>query len=145
MKARQQSDDEFESMLADDQKEYEKEQKAKDKSKNKGGSQTGEFLSLVDWTEGEQDKVYAGKSNEQQLTLKYNANIKRGKELAKQLRKNRVKLKGYSVNYFNQYTLWWALKSILGGSEGKRSLFSCFFSNFLITSIINEHDGRNQL
>ena len=59
----------------------------------------------MDWTEGEQEKVYAGKSNEQQLTLKYNANIKRGKELAKQLRKNRVKLKGYSVNYFNQYQL----------------------------------------
>jgi hypothetical protein len=134
MKARQ-TDEEFEKMLEDDQKEYEKEQKAKGKvlrkkkranvfqqkwgregeeewvpgqkvkRKNKGGSQTGEFLNLVDWTEGEQDKVYAGKPNAQALTNKYNKNIMRGKELATQLRKNRVKLKGYSVNYFNQYQL----------------------------------------
>jgi hypothetical protein len=63
-----------------------------------------EFKKLVDWTEGEQDKSYAG-SNEQELTVKYNKKITRGKEIAKQLRKDKVRMKGYSVNYFKQYQL----------------------------------------
>jgi hypothetical protein len=63
-----------------------------------------EFKKLVDWTEGEQDKSYAG-SNEQELTVKYNKKITRGKEIAKQLRKDKVRMKGYSVNYFKQFQL----------------------------------------
>ena len=62
-----------------------------------------EFRKLVKWVDGEQDKTYDDKPNEDQLTDTYNQNIDRGKDIAKLLRKQKVRLDGVSINYFNRF------------------------------------------
>ena len=100
---------EIDKIIEDDEKEQPKEKKRVKQPKSKDKNVTrqnakvvAEFKALVDWTNGEESKNYDG-PNEHQLTLKYNAQLKRGQTIAKQLRKEKVRMKGYSINYFNDF------------------------------------------
>ena len=99
---------EVDKAIEEDEKEPKEKKRVKQpKSKDKNVTRlnakvVAEFKALVDWTNGEESKNYDG-PNEHQLTLKYNAQLKRGQTIAKQLRKEKVRMKGYSINYFNDF------------------------------------------
>ena len=100
--------EEIDKAIEDDEKEFEKEKRVKPKSKDrnvtrKNSKVVAEFKSLVGWIEAEEGKVYAGKQNEKELDDIYNSRIKRGQTIGKQLRNEKVRLKGYSINYFSQF------------------------------------------
>ena len=100
--------EEVDKAIEEDEKEPKEKKRVKQpKSKDKNVTRlnakvVAEFKALVDWTNGEESKNYDG-PNEHQLTLKYNAQLKRGQTIAKQLRKEKVRMKGYSINYFNDF------------------------------------------
>ena len=71
----------------------------------KNAKDVSKFKELVKFIKGEQSKDYSNKPNEADLIAKYNKSIQRGKDIAKALRKDKVRLTGISINYFKQFDL----------------------------------------
>ena len=93
--------------IEEDQALFKREQAAKNKDRNvtrANAKIVTEFKKLAEWVKGEQDKTYDDKPNADQLTDTYNLKIDRGKDIAKLLRKQKVRLDGISINYFNRFS-----------------------------------------
>ena len=62
-----------------------------------------EFKRLVDFIRVESKKKYAGKQNEAELNNSFNTAIMMGQEYSNMLRKDKVRLQGYSINFFKGF------------------------------------------
>ena len=109
LKAQQDAGAKHDQEIAEDLALYKKEQAAKKRLKPKqklernvtreNSKLVTEFKKLVKWVQGEQNKQEHSKASD----AAFDDKINKGRQLATTLRKDKVRLKGVSINFFKQF------------------------------------------